>query len=76
MIFNAGMMSNLKENRRHRKTTKRGQKRLCNGAIQALRARGERTSAWEDPCKRLRLRCERIQPRHSGMQLMPYTLIN
>jgi len=38
--------------------------------------RVERTFAWEDKCKRLLLRCERIQQRHSGMKLMAYTLIN
>ena len=75
-IFNAGMMPNIKENPRHRKTTKRGCKRLFNEAMHALRMRVERTCAWEDKCKRLFLRCERIQPRYYGMQLLAYTLIN
>jgi Transposase DDE domain len=75
-IFNAGMIPNIKENRRHRKTTKRGRKRLFNEAIHALRARVERTFAWEDKFKRLLLRFERIQQRHYGMKLMAYTLIN
>ena len=35
MIFNAGMIPNIKENPRHRKTTKRGRKRLFNEAIPA-----------------------------------------
>ena len=30
LIFNAGMMPNIKENPRNRKTTKRGRKRLFN----------------------------------------------
>jgi hypothetical protein len=38
--------------------------------------RVERTFAWEDRCKRLLLRFERIQQRHSGLQLLAYTLIN
>jgi len=75
-MFNAGMIPNIKENPRHRKTTKRGRKRLCNAAIHALRARVERTFAWEDKFKRLLLRFERIQQRHYGMKLMAYTLIN
>src|ERR1700720_65152 len=75
-IFNAGMMPNIKENPRNRKTIKRGRKRLFNEAIHALRARVERTFAWEDKFKRLLLRFERIQQRHYGMQLMAYTLIN
>ena len=75
-IFNAGMIPNIKENLRNRKTTKRGRKRLFNEAIHALRARVERTFAWEDKFKRLLLRFERIQQRHYGMKLMAYTLIN
>ncbi len=76
MIFNAGVILNIKENPRNRKTTKRGRKRFFNEAIHALRAQVERTFAWEDKFKRLLLRFERIQQRHYGMKLMAYTLIN
>jgi hypothetical protein len=76
MIFNAGMIPNIKENPRHRKTTKRGRKRLFNEAIHALRAHVERTFAWEDKFQRLLLRFEHMQQRHFGMKLMAYTLIN
>jgi transposase len=76
MIFNAGMIPNITENPRNRKTTKRGRKRLFNTVIHALRAQVERTFAWEDKFKRLLLRFERIQQRHYGMKLMAYTLIN
>jgi hypothetical protein len=76
MIFNAGMIPNIKENPRHRKTTKRGRKRFFNEAIHALRMHVERTFAWEDKFKRLLLRFERMQQRHYGMKLMAYTLIN
>jgi len=75
-IFNAGMMPNIKDNPRNRKTTKRGRKRLFNEAIHAWRMRVERTFAWEDTFKRLLLRFERIQQRHYGMKLLAYTLIN
>jgi transposase len=75
-IFNAGMIPNIKENPRNRKTPKRGRKRLFNAAIHALRERVERTFAWEDKFKRLLLRFEYIQQRHYGMKLMAYTLIN
>ena len=75
-IFNAGMIPNIKENPRNRKTTKRGRKRFFNRAIHALRDRVERTFAWEDKFKRLLLRFEYIQQRHYGMKLMAYTLIN
>ena len=76
MIFNAGMIPNIKENPRNRKATKRGRKRLFNEAIHALRMRVERTFAWEDKFKRLLLRFEHIQRRHYGMKLLAYTLIN
>ena len=75
-IFNAGMIPNITENPRNRKRTKRGRKRLFNAALHALRTRVDRTFAWEDTCKRLLLRFERIQQRHFGMKLMAYTLIN
>jgi hypothetical protein len=76
MIFNAGMIPNIKENPRNRKCPKGGHKRLFNATIHALRLCVERTFAWEDKFKRLLLRFERIQQRHYGMKLMAYTLIN
>jgi hypothetical protein len=75
-IFHAGLIPNIKENPRNRKTTKRGRKRLFNATIHALRMRVERTFAWEDKFKRLLLRFERIQHRHYGMKLLGYTMIN
>jgi len=75
-IFNAGLIPNLPENPRNRKTTKRGRKRLFYALIHTLRDRVERTFAWEDKFKRLLLRFEHQQRRHYGMKLMAYTLIN
>jgi hypothetical protein len=75
-IFNAGMIPNIKENPRNRKTTKRGRKRFCNAAMHALRRRVERTLAWDDTFKRFLLRFERIQQRHYGLKLLAYTSIN
>ena len=75
-MFNAGLIPNIQEHPRKRKTTKRGRKRLFDAAIHALRMRVERTFAWEDTCKRLLLRFERIQQRHYGMKLLAYTMIN
>ncbi|MGE3542091.1 MAG: transposase [Candidatus Tectimicrobiota bacterium] len=74
-IVNAGLIPNIKETPRNRKTVKRGRKRLVNAAIHALRERVERTFAWEDKCKRLLLRFEFIQQRHYGMKLLAYTLL-
>src|SRR5262249_58662988 len=75
-ICNAGLIPNIKENPRNRKSAKRGRKRFFNEAIHALRLRVERAFAWEDKCKRLVLRFERIQHRHYGMKLLASTLIN
>lgn len=74
-LFNAGLIPNIKENRRNRKTVKRGRKRLFNATIHALRLCVERTFAWEDKFKRLLLRFECLQQRHYGMKLMAYTLV-
>src|SRR5262247_2048052 len=76
MIFNAGMIPNIKENPRNRKRTKRGRKRFFNAAIHALRTRVDRTFAWEDKFKRVLLRFEHLQQRHVGMKWLAYTLIN
>jgi len=76
MSFNAGMLPNIPEHPRQRQHTKRGRQRLCNAAIHTLRMRVERTLAWEDTCKRRRLRLARLPQRHYGMQLLAYTLIN
>src|SRR5881392_656615 len=75
-IFNAGMVPNIKENPRNRKTPKRGRKRLFNAAIHLLRLCVERTFAWEDKFKQVLLRFEFKQQRHYGMKLMAFTLIN
>jgi transposase len=75
-MFNAGLIPNIPEHPRNRKRPKRGRKRFFNEAIHALRARVERTFAWEDKFKQLLLRFERIQQRHYGLKLLAYTLIN
>jgi transposase len=69
-MFHAGLIRNITENPRKRKTTKRGRKRRFDAAIHPLRVRVERTLAWEDTCQRLLLRFERLQQRHSGMTLL------
>ena|SRR5262252_4379814 len=73
-LCTAGLIPNLQEHPRHRKAPKRGRPRVFNAAIHALRRRGKRPFAWEDTCKRLLLRCERLQQRHGGTQVMPAML--
>lgn len=77
MIFNAGMVPNINENKRNRKANKRGRKRFFDKAIFKERFRTiERVFAWEDKFKRLLLRFEHISKHHYAMKLMAYTLIN
>ena len=75
-IFNRGLVPNIRENRRNRKKTKPGPKRMFDQAVHALRLAIERTFAWEDKFKRLLLRFERIQSRHLSFKLVAYALIN
>ncbi len=77
MIFNTGMIPNIKENKRNRKSSKRGRKRFYDEAIfQERFATVERAFAWEDKFKRVLLRFERKSQHHFGMKLIAYLLIN
>jgi hypothetical protein len=75
-IFNAGMKPNIKENPRHRKTTKRGRKRLFDAAVYALRSQIEPTFAWEDKFMHVLLRFEPYAQRDLVFKLLAFTLIN
>jgi len=76
-IFNRGMIPNINENTRGRKTTKRGRKPLFDAAIFQERFDTiERVFAWEDKFKRLLLRFERISSLHYALKSLAYTMIN
>lgn len=76
-IFNAGMTPNIKENKRNRKTTKRGRARIFDEKVYQERLSTiERVFAWEDKFKRLLLRFEVISEIHYGLKCLAYTLIN
>ena len=76
-IFNRGMVPNINENRRGRKTPKRGPKRLFVPAIfQERFSTIERVFGWEDKFKRLLLRFERISELHYALKTLAYTMIN
>lgn len=76
-IFNRGMIPNINENRRGRKTQKPGPKRLFVPAIfQERFSTIERVFAWEDKFKRLLLRFERISELHYALKSLAYTMIN
>ena len=77
MIFNAGMTPNINANKRNRKKTKRGRKRLFDKAIFKERFRTiERVFAWEDKFKRLLIRFEHHSDHHYGIKTIAYTMIN
>ena len=77
LIFNNGMTPNINENKRNRKKTKRGRKRLFSKTIFKERFRTiERVFAWEDKFKRLLIRFERISDLHYGFKLLAYSMIN
>jgi transposase len=76
-IFNRGMVPNIPENRRGRKTPKRGRKPIFDPAIFQERFRTiERVFAWEDKFRRLLLRFERISELHYALKSLAYTMIN
>lgn len=77
LIFNAGMIPNIPENKRNRKKTKRGKKRIFSKDIFQERFQTiERLFAWEDKFKRLLLRFERKSENHFCMKLIAYAMIN
>ncbi len=76
-IFNRGMVPNINENPRGRKTPKGGRKRLFNPSIFQERFRTiERIFGWEDKFRRLLLRFERISGLHYALKSLAYTMIN
>ena len=76
-IFNRGMVPNIPENRRGRKTTKRGRKPMFDMAIFKERFYTiERVFAWEDKFRRLLIRFERISRLHYALKTLAYTMIN
>ena len=76
-IFNRGMVPNIPENLRGRKTPKRGRKQRFDPATFEERFRTiERVFAWEDKFRRLLLRFERISDVHYAFKTLAYTMIN
>jgi len=76
-IFNRGMIPNIPENPRGRKTPKRGRKQRFNSAIFEERFRTiERVFAWEDKFRRLLLRFDHLSQVHYALKTLAYTMIN
>lgn len=76
VLWNYGLVPNIAENKRNRKTAKRGRKRHFNRAVYKNRFVIERTFAWIDMFKRLLLRFERQASYFLGLHYIAFTLIN
>lgn len=74
--FNHKVIPNMAENKRSRKQTKRGPKRLFNPEVYKRRFSSERTFAWIDKFRALLIRFDRKAAHFMGAHYIVYTLIN
>lgn len=76
-IFNAKMIPNIPYNKRNRKKTKPGPKRIYDAGTQENRFNTiEVVFAWEDKFRRLQIRYERKSQNHFGFKLLAYSMVN
>ncbi len=75
-LWNRGVKPNIPENKRNRKTVKRGRKRHYNPAVYKQRFVSERTFAWIDKFKTLLIRFERKAAHCLGFHHLAFALIN
>ena len=76
ILWNDGVIPNIDENKRNRKTIKRGRKRHFNRDIYKNRFVVERTFAWIDKFRTLLVRFERKDIYWLGFHYLAFTLIN
>ncbi len=76
MLWNYGVIPNIPENKRNRKTTKRGRKRHYRPEVYKRRFVSERSFAWVDVFKTLLVRFERKAVYCLGFHHLAFTLIN
>jgi transposase len=74
--FNHGLVPNIPENKRNRKSVKRGRKRLFNADVYKRRFTAERSFAWVDKFKRLLIRFERKDVYWLGGHYIAFAMIN
>ncbi len=75
-LWNYGVVPNVDENKRNRKTTKRGRKRHFNRDAYKHRFAIERTFAWIDKFRTLLIRFERKAVYWLGFHQLAFVLIN
>lgn len=76
VLWNYGVLPNIDENKRNRKTIKRGRKRHFNRSVYKNRFTIERTFAWIDKFRTLLIRFERKDVYWLGFHYLAFTLIN
>ena len=76
VCFNHHVIPNMPENRRNRKTTKLGRKRLFNPTLYKDRFASERTFAWIDKFRALLVRFDIKKIYFMGSHFLAFTLIN
>lgn len=76
VCFNHGLIPNMDENKRNQKRIKRGRKRLFNKTIYNKRFSSERTFAWIDKFRALRLRDDVKDVNFLGAHHLAFAMIN
>ena len=76
VCFNYGLVPNIALNKRSRKTTKRGRKRLFNVAVYKHRYSSERSFAWVDKYRCLLIRFDRRDAYFLGGHFIAFAMIN
>ena len=76
LLWNYGVKPNIPENKRNRKTVKRGRKRHFNHEVYKRRFVSERSFAWIDVFKTLLIRFERKAAYCLGFHHLGFALIN
>ena len=76
VCFNHGLVPNMDANKRNQQRMKRGRKRLFNKNIYNKRFSSERTFAWIDKFRALRLRDDRKDANFLGAHHIVFALIN
>jgi transposase len=76
LLWNRGVKPNIAENKRNRKTIKRGRNRSFNAVVYTHRFVSERPFAWADKFKTLLIRFERKVTHCLGFHHLAFALIN
>jgi len=76
VCFNHRVIPNMAENKRNRKTPKRGRKRLFNADIYKQRFASERCFAWIDKYRALLIRYDRKDCNFLGGHYIAFAMIN